>query len=41
MHNVITEEVVESVGTASEFVVGVLEGECKAKSGIQADWVTP
>lgn len=41
MHEATAEEVVKSVGAASEFVDGVLVGECKAKSGVQAEWVKP
>jgi hypothetical protein len=38
---VFTREVVEEVKTVGRSVVGVLEGECKTKSGVQAEWVTP
>lgn len=38
---VFTREVVEEVKTVGRSVVGVLEGECKTKSGVQAEWVKP
>jgi hypothetical protein len=41
MFNAGAVEIVEAVTAAGEFVDGVLEGECKTKSGVQAEWVKP